>query len=240
MARAAEGGRGLATMASSVECMDNYVRWILDLFKPYFGKEILEIGTGHDNFRRHLPSADRFVSVDVDAQVVSRARGLNPGGIYVEADVEADDFAARIGPNKFDTVLCVNVLEHLFVPEKGIRNMLGALVQGGHLLLFTPAFQALFTDLDRLAGHTQRYTKRTLRAMIPADEGTVARMEYFNPVGGVGWFANRFVRHRDIDAVNVNAQVVVFDRYLIPLSRAINPVTRGFFGQSILCSVRKT
>jgi hypothetical protein len=70
--------------------------------------------------------------------------------------------------------------------------------------------------------------------------GRIEKMYYFNPVGGIGWWLNKFAGHKDIDASAVNFQMAFFDKYILPLSRAVNPLTKRFFGQSIICVVRKT
>jgi hypothetical protein len=65
------------------------------------------------------------------------------------------------------------------------------------------------------------------------------RADYFNPLGGFGWWANRFVRHRSLNDTAVNSQITLFDRWLVPISRGLDPVTRALFGQSVLAIGRK-
>ncbi|MEW5947089.1 MAG: class I SAM-dependent methyltransferase [bacterium] len=232
--------RGGGTMSSGMEGADNYVRWIVDVFRPYFGENVLEIGTGFGNFRRHLPCRGRFVSVDIVPETIESARSADREGVYVLADVSCGGFGEKLAGELFDTVLCVNVLEHVEDEAKALGNMFEVLAPGGRLLLLVPAFGALYSEMDSLAGHFRRYTKGEVGRLLERFPCGIVKLEYFNPVGGAGWWLNRFARHADLDGALINRQIRFFDRVLVPVSRAVNPVTRGFFGQSVVCvAVRK-
>ncbi len=231
---------GFATMSSSIEFADNYTRWILRTFAPYMGDRLLEIGTGQGNFRKHLPPLERYVSVDLDPQVVARARERDPQGTYLCADVTTPDFVDQMRDIRVDAVLCANVLEHIPDARQATLNMLTVLPTGGHLLLLVPAHQALYTDMDRLAGHLKRYTRGELAALLQGGPCRVKRLEYFNPLGAVGWWVNKFKRHDDLDSGLINGQIRFFDRYGVPLSGLLNPLTRPFFGQSAILVAEKS
>jgi SAM-dependent methyltransferase len=135
--------------------------------------------------------------------------------------------------------LCLNVLEHLPEGRVALQNLLGLLRPGGHLLVFVPAFETLYSNLDEMAGHYRRYTRSSLSALISPEMGVIVRNEYFNPIGGIGWLANKYLPHKSLNDGAVNAQIRLFDRYILPLSRAISPMTRKIFGQSLVFAVRK-
>ncbi len=221
-----------------MEGADHYNRWIVSAFAPYIGRSVLEVGIGHGAFH-DLVGTHGYVGVDIDPALVERARRARPGVEWLVADVAGDSFPGLIGDRRFDTVLCVNVLEHVREQETGLRSMVGVLAPGGHLLLFVPAFKSLYTDLDRLAGHVRRYRAGEVRGLL-AEAGAEVRMaEYFNSVGGIGWWLNRFLSHQSLGSGVVESQVRLFDRYVLPVSRAFNPVTRRFFGQSVIAAARK-
>jgi SAM-dependent methyltransferase len=216
----------------------NYNRWVLDKFRPWFGQSTLEVGIGHAGFYEHLPPQRHYVGLDVDDGLITRARHLRPDLTYVKEDVADRSMVERLGPGRFDTILCVNVLEHVEDDVQALANMSMLLCEGGHLLLFVPAFPALFTDLDRVGGHLRRYRKRDLKRLAER-VGEVLSLAYFNPIGGLGWWLNRFVRHPNLEADRVRRQVKLFDRYVLPASRALDRVTRSVFGQSVICVVRR-
>lgn len=230
---------GFSTMASAIEFIDNYNNWIIEKFKPYIGEKILEIGTGQGNFKKYLDkTADQYHSVDIDADVIARAKTRDPKGNYFVSDVSSPEFlniAEKLG---LDTVMCVNVFEHIPAQHEAMNNMLNALKPGGHLLIFVPAFNTLYNDMDRMAGHVTRYTKNSIKKFVPSN-AQVVKMEYFNPIGGLGWWANKFKKHDNIDSKNINTQVAIFDKYIVPLSKIVNFATKSFFGQSLILILKK-
>lgn len=230
---------GLNTMASSMEHADNYNKWMFQIFYPFIGNDLLEIGTGYGNFRKYLPSLNQYVSIDIDAEVIARAQEMDKAAVYLTADMADTGTVEKLKKFNFDTVLCVNVLEHIENDEQAIVNMLSLLKDGGHLLLFVPAFHSLYTSLDKLAGHYRRYTKKDIGALIDGPDYHIERLEYFNPIGGVGWWLNKFMRHDNIDSKGINMQVKLFDSFIVPISRKVNIFTKSFFGQSLICVMRK-
>jgi 2-polyprenyl-3-methyl-5-hydroxy-6-metoxy-1,4-benzoquinol methylase len=232
---------GFETMASAMEFVDNYNNWILGKFKPYTGKKFLEIGTGQGNFKKMLaPGADSYVSIDIDKEVIERAAGRDPGGTYIVADAAAPDLVTKLSTYEIDTVICVNVLEHIPDHKSALNNMINVMKPGGHLLLFSPAFMHLYNDLDKLAGHVRRYRKREILELVKENKGCeVVVNEYFNPIGAFGWWLNKFTTHKNINSRNVNKQVMFFDRYVVPVSKLLNGMTKHVWGQSVYCVIRK-
>lgn len=217
----------------------NYTRSIVRLFAPYIGQSLLEIGIGFGNFREHLPPLERHIAVDVDAEVLARARRHRASHRYVLADVADDDFPAKFAGENIDTVLCVNVLEHVGDEPAAVQNMLAVLAPGGHMLLLVPAHQWLFSDLDRLAGHVRRYGMTAIRRLLREEPCEVVQLRYFNPLGAVGWWFNKLIPRTDIGSLGIAWQVRFFDRYVLPFSLLLGPLTDNLFGQSLVCIARK-
>ena len=219
----------------------NYTAWVIDAFRPYFGRNLLEVGLGHGGYRDVLPPLARYVGIDIDPEAVAaaRARAREASDLFIQADITDPGLKDLLAGLDVDTVLCVNVMEHIEDDRSALANLLEVLPAGGHLLLFVPAFKALYNDLDRFAGHHRRYRKSDLRDLIPPQSGRLLACRYFNPVGALGWWINGFARHDSLDDVGVNRQIEVFDRYVLPISRALDPITRPFFGQSLIAVVQR-
>lgn len=231
---------GLATMSPAMADVRNYTRSIVRFFAPYIGQSLLEIGIGFGNFREHLPPLERHIAVDIDPEAEARARRRGMSHRYVLADVAAADFPAELAGESIDTVLCVNVLEHVGDDRAAIQNMLAVLTPGGYMLLLVPAHRCLFSDLDRLAGHMRRYGKPDLKAALQNMPCQTVKLEYFNPLGAMGWWLNRLIPTRDIACARIRWQVVVFDRVVLPVSLALGCLTKQLFGQSLICVARRT
>lgn len=230
-------------MSSEMANAKNYYNWILDVFRPYVGQNVLEIGAGHGQLRPLLQSAkvSSFVSVDIDPELV---RDLNARsgeeGTYILSDVSRPEFMESLNGQQFDTVFCINVLEHIEDDRNAVSNMMNVLVPGGRLLLLVPAFDALYSDMDRIAGHIKRYSRSALLGVGTMPNSKITMIEFFNPIGGVGWWMNTFRKIEHLEGKALKSQIRVFDRYLLPISRAMNPLTTKFFGQSLVCCIEKT
>jgi hypothetical protein len=135
--------------------------------------------------------------------------------------------------------VCCNVIEHIEDDNRAVGNLANALTAGGHLLILVPALQQLYGELDRLAGHYRRYDKPMMLKACAGAPIEILELRYFNSIGGLAWWVNRFAKHRSLDAGAVNAQIRIFDKYILPISRMVDPLTRGFFGQSLICVARR-
>jgi SAM-dependent methyltransferase len=230
---------GLETLSSSMTQARAYTQWVFDEFKPYVGKRVMEVGLGYGNFTPFLVMREAYMGVDLDGDVVALASRSYPMADFLVSDISHARFVEEVGARRFDTVLCINVLEHIPEDSAAIRNLLAVLDRGGRLLLFVPAYQFLYTDLDRLAGHLRRYNRTKLARALPATGVTVEKLEYFNPVGALGWWAQKFLRHESLESEKISNQVKMFDRYILPVSRRLNILTKHWFGQSMIGVIRK-
>jgi SAM-dependent methyltransferase len=229
---------GAETYSSAMGDAVNYFRWILDEFQPFMGKKVLEVGLGHGSYRACLPNELSYVGIDIDSDSVAQAKRKYPGDTILKADIADPSFAASLKGSGIDSVLCINVLEHILDHRLAVANLVEIMEPGGHLFLFVPAFQALYTELDQLAGHHRRYRKADLEALVPPTAKVVVS-KYFNSIGGFGWWVNGFFRHKSLNDGAVNTQITVFDKYILPFSRMLNPLTGPWFGQSAILVVRK-
>ncbi|NEQ64720.1 MAG: class I SAM-dependent methyltransferase [Symploca sp. SIO2D2] len=230
---------GFSTMSSAIEFADNYNNWILEIFKPYIKENILEIGTGQGNFKRYLTSIKNYISLDIDSTVIERAQQRDSRGQYILANIADPTCLLQLQSFQVDTVLCTNVLEHIQDDRVAIENMVEILQDKGHLLLFVPAFPSLYSSMDRLAGHCRRYTKTSLVSLFQDTPTKVEKLEYFNPIGGLGWWVNKFFGHKNLDNTSINQQIVIFDKYIVPISKLSNWFAKSFFGQSLICVISK-
>jgi SAM-dependent methyltransferase len=229
-----DGPTGFSTMSSAMPEAVNYHRWLLGLIRPWLEGRALEVGFGYGQYTaelaRHLKE---LVAVDCDPACVARLR--RPSNVVaVVADLTDPDFARQVGGGAFDVVVCLNVLEHLADDAGVLRQFAQVLRPGGRLLLIVPAHPRLYGPMDALAGHFRRYTRAGLGRLL-TDTGFLCRaLRYVNPLGAIGWWVNaKIIRPRDLSAPLVNKQILWYDRYVQPVSRWLDPVTRRFFGQSL-------
>jgi hypothetical protein len=132
--------------------------------------------------------------------------------------------------SRFDTILYIDVLEHIEDDRGEMARAAKLLAPRGTLIVLSPAFQQLFSEFDRSVGHYRRYTRASLAAVMPASLRKV-RMRYLDCVGFMASVANRAMLRQ---AMPTRRQIAVWDRLMIPASRVLDPLLAHSFGRSIL------
>lgn len=233
---------GNQTMSSALPRAACYHRYILDRVAPYLGQRIWEVGCGNGQYTPMLLENDREVlATDIDRELlqgVERQRLRFGRRLDVEyVDLCAEDTIRECGRWNPDTVLCLNVLEHIERDVDCLQWIRQAVRPTTQAVFLTPALPFLFGFMDDDAGHFRRYTRRSLARAFDSAGWRVGRAFYMNPVGGVGWFVqNRLLPRGDqhLDSPSVNASIEVFDRYCVPLTRLLDPLCARVFGQSVV------
>lgn len=230
---------GADTYSSAIASAHRYMEWMLQPFRPYLHGDIVEIGIGHGSYCEALSPLGTYWGLDIDERSIQDARERYPHVKFARADIMQGGFLRDILPGGADAIISINVLEHVKDDATAVCNLVEALKPGGMLLISVPAMMALYNDLDRLAGHYRRYRLRDFHRLLENQPVSVKTLCYFNPIGGLGWWLNRFRRHESLNSTAVNSQIVLFEKYILPVSRLMDPVTRRFFGQSAICIAQR-
>ena len=217
---------------------DRYNRWIVDSLRPWAGRRLLDAGCSVGNLTRHwLDGRELVVGVDIVAEYVRRIRarlGRRPGFHAARADL-ADPRLRGLARFRFDTVTCVNVLEHVSADEAALANLHAVLRPGGHLLLLVPAGPWLYGTMDEAESHCRRYRSGELRAKIARAGFHVVRFYSMNVPALFGWFANgRILRRRTLPA----GQMAAYNR-VIPLVAALERILPPPLGLSLVAVARR-
>ena len=205
-----------------------YQAHVIGLVRPYVGSHVLEVGCGIGTMTTALLEyADRVVCIEPNLNCATRAREAFAGSDRVAIRVchLEECNRAELQQQRFDTIVCVNVLEHI---EDDVRAL--ALFRdivagtGGRVLIFVPAVQRLYGPHDAALGHHRRYSKQTLRAAFGAAGLDVVSIRYTNPIGLLGWMYNLYISGK---TEHTTGQVRLFDRFVapwaLPLERLIVP-----------------
>ena len=230
---------GADTYSSAIADAQNYMNWVIEQFRPYLRGRIVEVGFGHGHYSDMLSKFGDYCGLDHDRDSVENARKAMPDRKFAVGDILVQKQLRSLFPDGVDAVFSINVLEHIEDDATAVANLVDIVKPGGHLLISVPALMLLYNDLDRLAGHCRRYTTKRVQGLLSGQPVEIVRLSYFNPVGGLGWLANRLKRHESLNDSAVNGQIALFDKYIIPLSRALDPLSRNFFGQSVTCIARR-
>lgn len=193
---------------------------------------MLEVGAGLGEFASQLTGLERLVVTDVDPAAVASMAARFADRPEVEA--RQLDLGAAALPDvgaPVSTVVAINVLEHIEDDAGALRALAGLVEPGGRIVLWVPAYMQLYGEFDRLVGHVRRYTPATLRAAVVA-AGLVPRdVRPVNLLGGVAWWV--VVRRGGAGSPDPR-MVAVYDRFVVPVTRALERRVRAPFGQTVL------
>jgi len=210
-----------------------------DQLAPYLGGEVLEVGAGLGGTTRVLcrGTERRWVCLEPDASLAGRLESeIRSGGLPSCCEVRLgtlDDGPA--GPERFDTILYMDVLEHIEDDRAEVARAAGVLAPGGHIVALSPAHQWLFTPFDAAIGHCRRYTRASFGAL--AGEGLEpVRVAYLDSIGFFASLGNRLLLK---SAAPTPGQIAFWDRVLVRMSRVVDPVLGYSAGKSVLAVWRK-
>ena len=216
----------LETMSEAVR----YQRHIFGLVRPHLGSHVLEVGCGIGTMSRQILDTNQalqLVCIEPNANCARRASEELKGQprvairkVHLEECVRADLQAER-----FDTIVCVNVLEHIEDDVQAL-TLFREVVAGtdGKVLIFVPAVQRIYGPHDAALGHHRRYSRQSLTAAFTAAGLVTESIRYTNPIGLLGWMYNLYVSG---NTEHTSGQVRLFDRlvapWALPLERIVTP-----------------
>jgi len=212
----------------------NYLSWIYRELGPHLGQRIIECGAGIGNLTERLISKrELVVAVDLHAPCLQAIRRRFPQAANLKtAEMDAGSpQILELAPYGPDTVVAVNVLEHIKDDRAALGHFAQLLPKGGRLLLLVPAMRLLYGSMDRRLGHYRRYSRKELADKV-SEAGFSIRDQYFmNALAGFGWFLNNRVRHLTDQS---SGQVRVFDSLIVPWMQQAERRLRPPFGMSLM------
>jgi len=204
-----EAIQNLDRMAKTV----NYNNWIYKIIKPFIGKRILEIGCGIGNMTKFFLDYEAIVAIDNSAECIeimkskfSHYKNLR----IVNHDISNEGFG-ELREFNFDTVVCINVLEHIKDDLQALRHCYQLLKERGRLILFVPALKILYGTVDRADSHYRRYTRIELTKKLREAGFVIKKASYANFFGIFPWVLHSKILKRSLHPPR---QMVFFDKFV--------------------------
>jgi SAM-dependent methyltransferase len=201
--------------------------------RPHLGKSVLEVGAGLGANTPFLvgPEQGRWLCLEPDAaltaQIPATLADLPGRGIVQTRTGTLRDLPAN---ETFDTILYIDVLEHIEDDHNEMRLALTHLLPKGKIIVLSPAHPWLFNEFDRALGHYRRYTRRSLRACTP-DGATLLEIYALDSCGLMASVANKLFLHQSLPSPK---QIAFWDRCLVSLSRWTDPLIGFSLGKSLI------
>jgi SAM-dependent methyltransferase len=218
----------------------NWKRYWSSAIAQYVHGDVLEVGAGVGANSQYLLDAavTKLVCMEPDRRFgpdLERERRAIGATYPIPIEIRHSTLQGLPAHEQFDTILYIDVLEHLEHDQQEVAGAGTRLKAGGHLIVLAPAFQALYSDFDRALGHYRRYTAAALNALTP--EGLeVRRVRYLDAVGASLSAANRLLLRK---AQPTLGNIRFWDRYIIPVSRIVDLALGRVVGRSVLCVWQK-
>jgi glycosyltransferase involved in cell wall biosynthesis len=198
-------------------------RWMYHQIEPYVGKNVLEAGCGIGNLTELLLESERLIATDFDPfylEMIERRYGHLENVRTVPMDLmKAEDYL-RLGDERIDTIICLNVLEHIDSDQAVLGHFYRLLEPGGHAIILVPQHPWLYSPTDRSLGHRRRYTALELQEKLAMAGFEVCHQQGFNRLGTVGWYVSGKLLGKDHLSPG---QMKMYNR-LLPLAKLIERV----------------
>ena len=162
-----------------------YRRWQIETVRPYCGRSVLELGPGMGHFAAELHGLglDRLVLGDAEAYALAHLEARFAGRGEIEVVELHVPGPIDIG-EPVETIVAMNVIEHIEDDVEALRDLATALVPGGRIVVWVPGYPQLYGEFDRKVGHVRRHTPATMSATVRAAGLDVVTCRPLNLIGG--------------------------------------------------------
>ncbi|MBC7850071.1 MAG: class I SAM-dependent methyltransferase [Chitinophagaceae bacterium] len=217
-------------------------KWMYDTIRPFCTGHIFEVGSGLGNISRYfLDNKQQLTASDLRPEYCDHIKKQFEGNPFLHAVVSVDlvskDFAEQYSPllNQFDTVVALNVIEHIENDLLAIRNCSQLLKNGGRLIILVPAWQKLYNNMDRELGHFKRYTVPQISSVITTAGFDVVHQQYFNAAGMAGWFVSGSLLKKKM----IPGNQLRFYNTMVPVFKTVDRLLLNSIGLSAICIGKK-
>jgi 2-polyprenyl-3-methyl-5-hydroxy-6-metoxy-1,4-benzoquinol methylase len=201
--------------------------------KQYLRGDILEVGAGIGSNTRILDTAGgsgRWVCLEPDPELLSQLIKNLEGSVTRRSYETVCGTIETLVDQRFDTIIYIDVIEHIENDREELNRAALHLKTGGHVIVLSPAHQALFSPFDAAIGHFRRYNRRMIRAISPASL-RLERMRYLDCAGMTLSAANMLMLRQSMPT---KTQLRFWDRWVVPISRVLDPLFGYSIGKTII------
>ena len=211
----------------------NWRRYQFENILKYINSSVLDVGPGTgNNIQYYKDKASQITLLEINKNLANSLKLKFDGDkkiIVLNTDIHSQE-------KKFDTILYMDVLEHIEDDEKEINKALKQLNSGGNLIFFVPAYQFLYSDFDKAIGHIKRYNKKFFLSFKKDENITIIELKYIDSIGFFIAVLNKLFNKDNKESIGWG--VKIWDK-LIFLSKIMDLISLNKFGKSLFCIMKK-
>lgn len=210
----------------------HWKRYVRAKLSPYIHGRVLEVGAGIGGTTQYLAElGTHWLSLEPDAVLAAQiAATLSQHAARERVRIHCGTLDSLGQNDTFDTILYIDVLEHIENDKREILSATSHLAAEGRLIVLSPAHPFLFTPFDAHIGHYRRYNKKSLGALIPPSLYSET-VQYLDSVGLLASLGNRLLLKSSMPTA---AQIALWDRCMVPVSSYLDAVFGYALGKTIV------
>ena len=212
---------------------DKFRNYQFNLFKKYISGKTAEIGPGTgENIKYYHSSVSSLYLFETSKKLFEEINKK----IKKYTNIYINDCDIKDSKEKFDTIIYLDVLEHIEDDQNEIFHAFHKLNVNGRLIINVPAFNILFSNFDKDVGHFRRYSKKDLLKRISTFDMRVVQLKYFDSIGFIFSLLSKITRN---GKSNFGTKIKIWN-FFVPISRILDKIFFHSFGKSLICVVEKT
>lgn len=217
----------------------NWKDYSFSQFSSFIKGNVLEVGAGIGTntltfLNRKDIKFDSWTATEIDTQQVQILTQLKTDGKFTDKHTVKQAYVAELD-EQFDTLIYIDVLEHIEDDKAEVLNALNALKPNGHLIILCPAHNWLFSPFDESIGHYRRYDKKRYLDILPKDF-EMLRLRYLDSIGILASATNKLFLRKSYPTLQ---EVKFWDNYIVPISKITDGLLFYTLGKSVLMVVKK-
>jgi len=211
----------------------NWRKYQFENILKYINSSVLEVGPGTgNNVQYYRDKASEITLLEINKHMSNLLKYKFEGDQKIT--VQNSDIYSQ--ERKFDTILYMDVLEHIEDDKKEINRALEQLKPGGNIIFFVPAYQFLYSDFDKAIGHVKRYNKHFFLSFKKDEKISIIELKYFDSIGFFIAVLNKIFNKNTKETIGLG--VKIWDK-LIFFSKIMDLIFLNKFGKSLFCVIKK-
>lgn len=207
-------------------------KYIFLNIKKYIKGVTLEVGAGIGSFTNNYKSLASSITLsEIDTDNLD----------FIKEKFKADnfDFTSDLTKNikkKFDTIMYLNVLEHIENDDKEVVDAFEKLNPHGYLIILVPAHNKLYSKFDKAIGHFRRYDIDFFKK-VKLQSSKLVKLCYLDSAGYFLYYLNKIFFKEEVYPSKL--KILIWDKVFTPLTFFLDKILMNKFGKNILYVVQK-